>query len=118
MEASLSWLEDTSVIRSCALQGFRVNCRGRLTLHHLVSRGDARGNDEVNALLDCHPPELTEFICEAHHTHERWGDTKEGQRILWRRKADEFGEDWMRFVLASLPWKVARPEMQWDSLTG
>ena len=114
----MSWLENAYPSRTCGLDGFRIGCRGRLHLHHLISKGDAQGNDEVRALLDCNPPELTEFVCEAHHTHERWADSKEGQRILWRRKADEFGEDWMRFVLASLPWKVARPEMQWDSLTG
>ena len=114
----MSWLENAYQTRTCALQGYRIGCRGRLTLHHLISFGDAQGNDAIRELLEQNPPELTEWICEAHHTHERWAETKEAKRLLWRRKADEFGEAWMRYVVDSLPWKVAHPEFRWKALVG
>ena len=112
----MTWLDEAYPNHVCALQGFRIPCRGRLTLHHLISHGDARGNEEIEALLECNPPELTEFVCEAHHTNERWADSKAGQRILWRRKAEQFGEAWMRYVIDGLPWKHAYPEMRWEAL--
>ena len=114
----MSWLEEAYPARVCALQGYRIGCRGRLTLHHLISHGDAQGNDAIEALLQCNPPELTDFVCEAHHTHERWADTKEAQRLLWRRKAKEFGEAWMRYVVDGLPWKVRHHELTWKALAG
>jgi len=90
-------------------------CSGRLELHHLISHGDARGNELITKLLKQNPPELTDWVCSGHN-QSRWADSKRAQAILFRRKVEQFGRLWMVYVLDSLPWKVVRPEMRLDGL--
>lgn len=88
----------------CALQGYKIACRGRLELHHIISYGKALGNAEVKAILKTNPPELTIHLCQRHH--QRFGNSRTIRRKLLQMKIDEYGYDWMQHIIDNLPWKV------------
>ncbi len=98
----------------CALQGYKIACRDRLELHHIISFGKAQGNDAVKKILASNPPELTIHLCQRHH--QRFGNSRAVRRQLLEVKTEEFGADWMRHIIDSLPWKIPHPSMSYDVL--
>ena len=98
----------------CALQGYKIACRDRLELHHIISFGKAQGNKEVRALLKRNPPELTIHLCQRHH--QRYGRSRKVRQKLLLMKTDEYGGEWMRYIIDNLPWKVPLKEMTYDGL--
>ena len=88
----------------CALQGYKIACRDRLELHHIISFGKVQGNKKIKALLKTNPPELTIHLCQRHH--QRYGRSRAVRRKLLEMKIDEYGYLWMEYLIDNLPWKV------------
>jgi len=101
----------------CALQGYdALACQGKLELHHVLSFGKARGNAAVRKILKTNPPELCIHLCQRHH--QRYGNSRKVRRKLLQIKVDQYGEEWMRHIIDSLPWKVVDYSMTYDGLMG
>jgi hypothetical protein len=99
----------------CALEGFRIQCYGRLERHHIINKTKARGNAEVRAILATCPPEVMAWVCEAHNVG-RWADSHEAQRILILQKVFEFGYGHMRHFWNALPWKVSGQDTKLEAM--
>lgn len=82
---------------TCALAGYRIECRGRLHLHHVLNFSKARGNERLRRMLAGNPPELTAMVCEAHNVG-RWADTREAMARLLLQNFDRYGEARVRRV--------------------
>lgn len=97
-------------IPRCGLQGWRIECRGGLQRHHLVTKQMARGNKAVRDLLRECPDELMAWVCEAHHIG-RYVDSPQARARMLARNVDLYGFERMQRAIDSLPWKVPRPEL-------
>lgn len=87
--------------KPCWLLGYKVRCGGETEAHHLISKGQARGNKKVRKLID----NLKVPVC-ANHNISKLADTRPARRILLEHFVEEVGEDWLREYINVLPWKL------------
>jgi hypothetical protein len=89
----------------CCLEGYKIECHGRLTGQHILNKSKARGNPAVRAILVACPDEIMAQVCEAHNI-SRVADERQAQRILLTQKIYRFGYPHMAAWFDALPWKV------------
>lgn len=79
------------VPKGCALSGFKIRCVGDLQGHHIINKGNTRGNPEGRSILTACPPEIMALVCYAHNVG-RLADTPTARKILLLQKIYQF--DW------------------------
>ncbi len=97
----------------CALAGYQITCSKDMHKHHIINRGNARGNPVVRQELDC--DELIADVCSKHNV-SRIADTKECRSLLLWQKVYEFGYDRMEKKVNGLSWKVQPHELTLDAM--
>ncbi len=101
----------------CGLRGYRIECRGALQRHHIITKQMARGNKAVRDLLRKCPDELMAWVCEAHHIG-RYVENPQARARLLARNVELYGYERVQVVVDGLAWKTAKPEWAlWNLLS-
>ncbi len=88
----------------CALEGYMVECAGRLSKQHIISKGMARGNEQVREEITCE--QLLADVCLEGHNTSKFADSREARKILLLQKINQYGWTVMEAIIDTLPWKV------------
>ena len=106
---------------ACALEGYRIACRGPLQGGHLFHRGEVRGNAEARKILvaqaaqfmETGHAELMAWQC-AEHNVGRYANSREAKRIQLLQKVYEYGWQHMaEFMEMFLSTFKVRP-VEWE----
>jgi hypothetical protein len=80
-----------------------IQCAGRLSKQHIISKGMARGNEQVR--LEITVEELLANVCLEHNT-SKIADTRVARKILLLQAINQYGWDRIETAVDGLPWKV------------
>ena len=106
----------------CELEGFDgIKCGGRLEWHHIINR--AKLKNKTSARIYCentHPEIFLTQVCSFHNTVTKIADCKRARRRLLLQKVELFGEEYVRSVVDSIPWKVpsAHYDLTFEAIMG
>ena len=96
--------------KPCWLRGHGA-CQGKIEAHHLISKGQARGNKRVRKLID----HLKIPVCQFHNMG-KWADTRWARKVLLQRFVEEIGEGWLQEFIDALPWKYQPRWLTFDGI--
>ena len=97
----------------CWLEGYRIQCGGRLTKQHILNKSKARGNPALlKAISD---PVLLADCCMEHNV-SRWADTDEARQILLANALLKYGLVSVQRAIAQIPWKGGCPEFTLEGM--
>ena len=84
---------------------------GPVEAHHLISKGEARGNKKVRKLIDV----LLVPVCHGHN-FTKVADTRWARRILAEGLTYTLATDWLKDYIDAFPWKVQPPHLSYKGI--
>jgi hypothetical protein len=88
----------------CELRGYQIDCFGRITGQHIITKGMARGNGRVREILVACPEEIMAPVCLGHNV-TKYADDKVARAILIFNRCLKLGFGRVDKFLEELPWK-------------